>query len=66
MTIRLLHVHSGNLYGGIETLLVTLVRAAETGELESRFALCFDNRLSTELHAAGAGSSAAHSYGGAS
>lgn len=52
--MRALHVHSGNLYGGVETLLVTLARhrAAAPG-LEPRFALCFEGRLAAELGAAG-------------
>lgn len=55
MTLRVLHVYSGNLFGGIETLLLTFAR--HTGAipgLEQRFALCFEGRLSAELVAAGA------------
>src|SRR5713226_3198055 len=47
--MRLLHVHSGNLYGGVETLLVTLHRFADAASLEHEFALCFDGRLVSEL-----------------
>ncbi|MBI4419669.1 MAG: glycosyltransferase [Gemmatimonadetes bacterium] len=52
--MRLLHVHSGNLYGGVEAVLLTLVRhqSADTG-LQSSFALCFEGRLSQELAATG-------------
>jgi glycosyltransferase involved in cell wall biosynthesis len=52
--MRLLHVYSGNLYGGIETLLVTMARArALCPAIESEAALCFEGRLSAELAAAG-------------
>jgi glycosyltransferase involved in cell wall biosynthesis len=54
-TVRTLHVYSGNLWGGIETFLVTLARnAAAAPEWESEFALCFDARLRRELAGAGA------------
>jgi glycosyltransferase involved in cell wall biosynthesis len=53
--MRVLHVYSGNLYGGVETLLVTLARyQALYPELEHHFALCFEGRLSKELAATGA------------
>jgi len=52
--MRVLHVYSGNLYGGVETMLVTLARWAGEGEMEPSFALCFDGRLAAELRAAGA------------
>lgn len=52
--MRVLHVHSGNLYGGVETLLTTLVRyRGRAPEVEHEFALSFDGRLSTELRALG-------------
>jgi glycosyltransferase involved in cell wall biosynthesis len=52
--MRLLHVYSGNLYGGIETLLVTMARMrALCPVIEPEVALCFDGRLSAELVAAG-------------
>jgi glycosyltransferase involved in cell wall biosynthesis len=55
MTVRVLHVHAGNLYGGVETILVTLARNAEAApDVEHRFALCFDGRLAAELRQAGA------------
>src|SRR5881227_1748480 len=60
---RVLHVHSGNLYGGVETLLATLWRErAACPSLETQFALCFEGRLSEELRAAGA---TVHALGGA-
>ena len=53
--MRVLHVHSGNLYGGVETMLATFWRErAACPALETRFALCFEGRLSEELRAAGA------------
>jgi glycosyltransferase involved in cell wall biosynthesis len=53
--VRVLHVHSGNLFGGIETMLVTQVRQRQLCPgLETSFALCFEGRLSEELTAAGA------------
>ncbi|NMO19683.1 glycosyltransferase family 4 protein [Pyxidicoccus fallax] len=53
--MRVLHVYSGNLYGGIETFLRTLARerAREPG-LTHAFALCFEGRLARELREAGA------------
>jgi glycosyltransferase involved in cell wall biosynthesis len=52
--VRILHLHAGNLYGGVETLLVTLARLRDLCPgMESHFALCFDGRLSDELRSAG-------------
>ena len=52
--MRLLHVYSGNLYGGIETLLVTMARSrALCPAIEPEMALCFEGRLSAELEATG-------------
>ncbi|HTY55498.1 MAG TPA: glycosyltransferase [Candidatus Binataceae bacterium] len=48
--MRVLHSYSGNLYGGVETLLVTLARYRDRlPAMESEFALCFEGRLSKEL-----------------
>ena len=53
--MRLLHVYSGNLYGGIEAILVSLARyRGLCPGLVQEFALCFDGRLSRELEALGA------------
>jgi glycosyltransferase involved in cell wall biosynthesis len=53
--LRVLHVHSGNLYGGVEAILVTLARQAKLcPQMESHFALCFKARLNEELIGAGA------------
>jgi glycosyltransferase involved in cell wall biosynthesis len=48
--VRVLHLHSGNIYGGIEALLVTLARhQAAAPEVQHDFALCFDGRFSRSL-----------------
>ena len=55
--MRVLHIYSGNLFGGIETMLLALAEAeAATADAERRheFAICFDERLASELRAAGA------------
>jgi glycosyltransferase involved in cell wall biosynthesis len=53
--LRILHVYSGNLWGGIESFLVTLARCAElVPGMRSEFALCFDGRLKRELEGLGA------------
>lgn len=53
--MRVLHVGAGNLYGGVETLLVTLARSRQLcAELEPEFAVCFAGRLADELAATGA------------
>ncbi len=53
-SLRVLHVHSGNLYGGVETFLTTLARdAAVAPRMSSSFALCFEGKLSEELAAHG-------------
>ncbi len=51
--MRLLHVYSGNLYGGIEATLSTLARVGSGAPFEQRFALCYEGRLSRELRDAG-------------
>jgi hypothetical protein len=53
-TLRVLHVHSGNLYGGVETMLLTLARVGAAYDMESRFGLSFDARFAGELRDAGA------------
>jgi glycosyltransferase involved in cell wall biosynthesis len=53
--MRVLHLYSGNLYGGIEAVLATLARFRhEAPEMQPAFALAFDGRLADELRAAGA------------
>src|SRR5258707_4403389 len=52
--MRVMHIVSGRLYGGVETLLVTLARCRELcAGMEPEFALCFDGRLREELAASG-------------
>ena len=48
----ILHVAAGNLYGGVERILVEIARASAPGTHE--FALAFDGRLARELDACGA------------
>jgi glycosyltransferase involved in cell wall biosynthesis len=50
--MRVLHVYTGNLFGGIESMLATIARHRTTA-LESEVALCFDGRLAGELRRAG-------------
>jgi glycosyltransferase involved in cell wall biosynthesis len=51
---RVLHIVSGNLYGGVETLVVTLARYRQCcPALDQQFAVCFEGRLKRELLAAG-------------
>jgi len=52
--MRVLHLHSGNMYGGVETLLTTLVREAKAAPgMTPEVALCFPGRLAAELEAIG-------------
>ena len=52
--MKVLHISSGNLYGGVEVFLATLSRErACCPEMEPHFALCFEGRLSQELTALG-------------
>ncbi|MCP9494500.1 MAG: glycosyltransferase family 4 protein [Pyrinomonadaceae bacterium MAG19_C2-C3] len=53
--MRVLHIYSGNLYGGVERVLVTLAQHRDLcPAMRPHFALCFDAQLSTELEATGA------------
>lgn len=55
--MKLLHVASGRLFGGIERMLVTIARCApQVGPLEHAFAVAAPGRLLEELRAAGASS----------
>jgi glycosyltransferase involved in cell wall biosynthesis len=48
--MRVLHISAGNLYGGVETLLVTLAHYRHLClEMEPEFTVCFEGRLSREL-----------------
>jgi glycosyltransferase involved in cell wall biosynthesis len=52
--MRLLHIHSGNLYGGVETVLRTMARSQRlVPGLEMSFALSFDGRIADELRDTG-------------
>lgn len=52
--MRVLHVHSGNMFGGIERMMQTVAPAtAGTSPIHSCFALCFDGQVSDTLRAAG-------------
>jgi glycosyltransferase involved in cell wall biosynthesis len=51
--MRVLHAHSGNLWGGIETMLMTLASSGRD-VLQHVFALCFEGRLLATLRQAGA------------
>jgi glycosyltransferase involved in cell wall biosynthesis len=49
-----LHLNSGNLYGGVETILVTLARLQSLCPgMESHFGVCHEGRLTRELLEAG-------------
>ncbi len=53
--MKVLHVYAGNLFGGIETLLITLARERQLyPQMEPEFTLCFEGRLSQELAKTGA------------
>lgn len=48
--MRILQVHSGNLYGGVETMLSALCEAGNAASgLEVEFALCFRGRFQAEM-----------------
>jgi glycosyltransferase involved in cell wall biosynthesis len=48
--MRVLHVTSGNMYGGVETFLTTLAReSTATPDMSTCFAVCFEGRFSDEL-----------------
>jgi glycosyltransferase involved in cell wall biosynthesis len=52
---RFVHLTAGNMFGGIETLLVTLAcTRALAAPAETTFAVCFDGRLAETLRATGA------------
>ena len=53
--MRVLHVCAGNLFGGIESMLLALAHYRFASDLmEQEFACCFSGRISGELSAAGA------------
>ena len=53
--MRILHVNAGNLYGGVETMLLTLARESATDPAVSHsFLLCYPGNLKERLDAVGA------------
>lgn len=53
--MKVLHIAAGNLFGGIETMLVTLTRhSSAQPELQHEFAVSFEGRLTADLRAASA------------
>ena len=52
--MRVLHITSGNLYGGVEVFLAALLREASAAPgMESEVAVCFQGRFSAELERMG-------------
>ncbi len=52
--MKVLHICAGNLFGGVETMLVTLAKQRNLcRSMQPHFALCFEGRLSEELRSAG-------------
>jgi glycosyltransferase involved in cell wall biosynthesis len=49
--MRVLHVHSGNLYGGVETMLLALAHYSPP-DMAQEFALSYDARIAAELRGA--------------
>ena len=53
--LKVLHVSSGNLFGGVERFLISLAESRDVAsEMRSEFALFFPGRQADELHRAGA------------
>jgi glycosyltransferase involved in cell wall biosynthesis len=53
--MRVLHVYSGNLFGGIEAILIALARSRSLCPgVEHEFAVCFQGKLARELTRVGA------------
>ena len=52
--MRVLHITSGNMYGGVETFLTTLLRERSSApDMQPEFAVCFEGRFSSELEMLG-------------
>jgi glycosyltransferase involved in cell wall biosynthesis len=52
--VKVLHLGAGNLFGGVETVFVTLAKLRHiTPHVQTEFALCFRGRVWDELTAAG-------------
>ena len=54
--MKLLHLYAGNLFGGVERLLLTLARQQSrcAPTFDHQFGLCFDGKLAAELRRLGA------------
>lgn len=52
--MRILHLHSGNLYGGVERVLGAMARSSSSSGMEPVFALSHEGRIAAEIRAAGA------------
>jgi glycosyltransferase involved in cell wall biosynthesis len=52
--MRVLHVAAGNLFGGVERMLLGMAEAQQLDECAHDFALCFDGRVARELRERGA------------
>jgi glycosyltransferase involved in cell wall biosynthesis len=53
--LRVLHLHSGNMLGGIESVLLTIAECSDCcPELSQEFALAFDQKFAESLRRAGA------------
>jgi len=52
-SLNVLHVYSGNLFGGVERMLISLA-TLDASHSSLHFALCFQGKLSHELEEAGA------------
>jgi glycosyltransferase involved in cell wall biosynthesis len=54
ISMKILHIGAGNLYGGIEKVMLTLARRrAETSRVQQHFAVCFEGRFEQELRNSG-------------
>jgi glycosyltransferase involved in cell wall biosynthesis len=52
--MRVLHIDAGNIFGGVETFLLTLARCRDLcPEMVPEFAVCFEGRLAEELSGTG-------------
>jgi glycosyltransferase involved in cell wall biosynthesis len=51
--LRVLHVAAGNLFGGVERMLLAIAEAQQPDDCVHDFALCFDGRVARELRERG-------------
>lgn len=54
MSLNVLHLSAGNLFGGVETFLRTLGQTGGASGIVSEFAFCFDDKPAEALRATGA------------